>query len=66
VYSFAALWPDGSLNDAGTTRLSDPEQADRYARLFIRELKERLNYRDPELKMVVRDGDGDVVRVIPF
>jgi hypothetical protein len=31
--------PDSSLDDVGSSRLSDPEQAHRYAKLLIRELK---------------------------
>ena len=66
-YSFTAVWPDNNRSgEAGATRLSDHEQAQRYAHILIRELKEHPDYRDPGLKMVVRDGDGDVIHIIPF
>ena len=65
-YFFVAQWPDGRLNEAGTTRLSDHEMARRYARLIIKELRQRPGYHDPELKMIVKDGNGDAIHIIPF
>jgi hypothetical protein len=65
-YTFTAVWPDGVLDDARTTNLPGHDAAGRYARLIIRELKERPDYGDPQLKMIVKDADGDVIHVIPF
>jgi len=65
-YSFIAKWPDGRSYDAGTTRLSDHEMARRYARLIIEELKRGPGYRDPEIKMIIKDSSGDVIHIISF
>jgi hypothetical protein len=59
-------WPDGQSGDARTTNLAGHDAAGRYARLIIRELKERADYRDPELRMIVADADGTVIHIIPF
>ena len=65
-YSFTVMWPNGQSGDARTTNLSGHGAAGRYARLIIRDLKERAGYRDPELKMIVTDADGAVIHTIPF
>jgi hypothetical protein len=65
-YSFTAVWPEGPSGDVRTTNLPNHDAAGRYARLIIRELKERPDYRHPQLKMVVKDADGTVVHVVPF
>jgi hypothetical protein len=65
-YFFVAQWTDGRSHDLGTSNLVDHGAARRYARLIIRDLKERPDYHDPELKMIVKDGDGEVIHVIPF
>jgi hypothetical protein len=65
-YSFTAVWPDGKSGDARTTNLTDHDAASRYARLIIRELKQRPEFLDPNLQMIVRDADGEVIHVIPF
>jgi hypothetical protein len=65
-YSFVAKWPDGRLGQASTTRLSDHEMAYHYARLVIQELRQHSDYNDPELKMIVKDGDGEVIHMIAF
>lgn len=63
-YFFMAQWPDGRSDDAGTTNLPDDAAARRYAHLVIRELREHPAYRDPGLKMLVRNGAGDLLHVI--
>jgi hypothetical protein len=65
-YFFVVQWADGRSTDVGTTVLPDHNAAHRYARLMIRELKQRPDYRDPDLKMVVKDSDGEVIHVIPL
>ena len=65
-YSFTAVWPDGRSGDARTTNLPGDDAARRYARLIIRELKERADHRDPRLKMIVKDAEGAAIDVIPF
>jgi len=40
--------------------------ARRYSRFIIGELKHRPGYDDPEIKMIVKDGDGDVIHTITF
>lgn len=65
-YLFRTSWPDGSSDDARTTNLSDADAARRYAHLIIRELKERPDYCDSGLRMVVRDDNGDMIDVISF
>jgi hypothetical protein len=40
--------------------------ARRYAERVIRELKEGGAYDDPELPMVVSDGDGNEIFAVPF
>jgi hypothetical protein len=65
-YVFTAVWPEGRSGDASTTNLPNNDAARRYARRIIGELKERSDYGDPGLKMIVRNGDGDVVDIIPF
>lgn len=65
-YIFAVQWADGRLDNPYTTNLPSHEAATRFARLIIRELKERPEYRDPKLKMLVKDDNSEVIRVIPF
>jgi hypothetical protein len=65
-YSFMALWPDGTLGDAGSTRLSDDDQARRYAKLLVGEYKTRPGYGDPGLRMIVRNNVGEIVDEVPF
>ena len=65
-YSFAALWPDRKSGEAGSTRLADDDQARVYAHLLIREFRSRPDYREPGLRMIVRNGTGDVLHDIPF
>ena len=65
-YSFTAVWPDGQSGDTRTTNLPGDDAARRYARLIMRELKERPDHRDPRLKMIIKEADGAVVEVIPF
>ena len=55
-----------AADDARTTNLPGHGAAGRYARLIIRDLKERAGYRDPQLKMIVTDADGAVIHTIPF
>jgi hypothetical protein len=65
-YSFEAQWPDGRSSDAGASCLSDHAMARRYARLILKELKQRPDYYDPAIKMIVKAGDGDVIHTIAF
>jgi hypothetical protein len=65
-YSFAAQWPDGRSHDAGTTRLSSHEMARRYARLIVEKLKHRQGHHNSEIKMIIKDGDGNVIHIITF
>jgi hypothetical protein len=65
-YSFTALLPDSRSEDAGSTRFSDEKQAGHYAKLLIRELKGRSGYRDPGLRLLVRNVGGDLIQDIPF
>jgi hypothetical protein len=65
-YVFTAVWPECRSGDARTTNLPSNDAVRRYARHIIGELKQRPDYDDPGLKLIVRNGDGDVVDVIPF
>lgn len=65
-YSFTAVWPDGRSGDARSSNLPDHHAAGRYARLIIRDLKERTDYRDPQLKMIVKDPNGAITHIITF
>jgi hypothetical protein len=65
-YSFTALWPDSRSHDAGSTRLSDDDQARDYAKLLIRKLKGHSDYRDPGLRLLVRNSGGDLIHDMPF
>lgn len=49
-----------------TTRLSDDDQARHYAKLLIRELKDRADHRDLGLRLIVRNDHGDLIHDIPF
>ena len=65
-YRFITRSADGRRTDVGMTNLSDHTAARRYAKYIIRELKERLDHRDPAVNMIVQDSDGEVIHVIPF
>jgi hypothetical protein len=65
-YSFSVYWPERGLENGRMTSLSDENEARRYARLIIRELKLRSDYRPGEQKMVVRDDNGAVIETITF
>jgi hypothetical protein len=65
-YRFTAVWPDGRCDNAGMTNTPGDDAARRYARLLIKELKGRTDYRDPPLKMMVQNSNDDVIQVIPF
>jgi hypothetical protein len=65
-YSFSVYWPERGLENGRMTSLSDENEARRYARLIIRELKLRLDYRPGEQKMVVQDDKGTVIETIIF
>jgi hypothetical protein len=63
-YFFMTQWPDGRSDDAGTTSLPNDAAARRYAHLLIRDLRENPDYRDPGLKLFVRNGDGELLHAI--
>jgi hypothetical protein len=65
-YSFTAVWPNGRSYDAGATNSPDNDRARRYARLLIRELKERPDYHGSGLKMIVKNGKNDLIAIISF
>jgi len=65
-YSFLVQWPDGRSHDAGATVLPDHNRAHRYARLLIRELKQRPGYHEPDIKMIVKDEAGTTTHAVPF
>ena len=65
-YFFSALWKDGRSGDASTTNLSGDKEARQYARLLIRELKERPHHSDPGMRVIVRNSNGDTIHNIPF
>jgi hypothetical protein len=66
-YHFVVRWPDREHLDPRGTRFPDVAAARRYAERVIGELKEAGgDYHDPELLMVVTDGDGNEVFTIPF
>jgi hypothetical protein len=60
------LAPDGASKDAGSTNLPDDDAARHYGHLIIRELKQREGRHNPNLKLVVRNGNDNVSHVIPF
>ncbi len=65
-YFFVIQWPDRQHDDRyGILLLSDAD-ALAYANRIIRELKETTGFDDPELKMVVRNANDDVIHIIPF
>jgi len=66
VYTFAIESGGRPKDDIRWTNLPDRGWARKHACLIIQELKQRPEYRDPELKMVVKDGDGEVIDIIPF
>jgi Domain of unknown function (DUF6894) len=67
LYRFVIRWPDGEHPDPQGTRFPDIAAARRYAERVIVELKEAGgDYGDPELLMVVTDGDGNEILIIPF
>lgn len=65
-YFFVVQWPDGRLDNVGTTNLPDDASARRYAKLLAQELKEKPEYRDPELKLIVRNSASDVIHIMPL
>lgn len=60
-YSFFARWPDGRSYDAGSTNLPNDDAARQYARLIIRDLKQRPGFSDPDLVLNVATANGKVV-----
>ena len=66
-YHFVIRWPDREHLDPHGARLPDVAAARRYADRVIRELKESGgDYDDPELLMIITDGDGNEILTIPF
>ena len=65
-YFFIIQWPDGQHDDPHGTDFPRAEDALKYSNRIIRELKEAGGYDDPNLRMIVKDSEGDVVHVIPF
>ena len=66
-YHFVIRWPDREHPDPDGTRFPDVAAARRYAERVIRELKDAGgDYDDPELTMVVTDGDGNEIFSVPF
>jgi hypothetical protein len=66
-YHFIIRWPDHEHADPEGTRFPDVAAARRYAERVIRELKVGGgDYDDPELLMVVTDGAGNEIFVVPF
>jgi hypothetical protein len=60
---------EGSLeadDDRHGTVLASEEAALAYANRIVRELKEAGGYDVTDLKMVVKNSDGNVIYVIPF
>jgi hypothetical protein len=48
------------------TLLPDDNAAHAYAKRTVQELKGAGGYDSPDLRMVVKNSDGDVIHVIPF
>ncbi len=66
-YHLVIRWPDREHLDPDGTGFPDAASARRYAERVIRELKESGDdYDDPELLMVVTDGDGNEIFSLPF
>jgi hypothetical protein len=58
--------PNERHDDTFGTALPDDKAAFAYAERVVGELKEAGGYDDPDLKMVVKNSAGDVVRTIQF
>ena len=65
-YFFILQWPDHQHDDPHGTDFPNDKAAQNYAKRIVRELKQAGGYDDPNLKMIVKDADGDVVHIIPF
>ncbi len=65
-YFFVLQWPDRQHDDPYGSYLPSHAAALEYAHRIIRELKEAPGYDDPNLKMIVKNADGDVLYLIPF
>ena len=66
VYTFA-VEPGGRKNaDIRWINLPDHGWAREHADLIIQALRQHPEYREPELKMVVKDCNGEVVHIIPL
>ena len=65
-YHFVIRWPDRDRVDPQGTGFPDVASARRYAEQVVRELKEGGGYDDPELLLVVTDGDGNQIFSVPF
>jgi len=65
-YHFVIRWPDREHVDPDGTRFPDVASARQYAERVVRELKDGGGYDDPELLMVVTDGDGNEIFTVPF
>ena len=66
IYLFVVERDGRETDDIRWSNLADDRRAQGYARLLIRELNERPRYRGLNVKMIVKDGDGLVIHVIPF
>jgi len=66
AYSFVVESDIGKNHDVRWSYLPDHQRAHHYAHLIIQDLKTRPEYRDPNLKMIVRNRDGEVIHIIPF
>ena len=65
-YFFVLQWTDRQHDDPhGTLLLSDAD-AVAYAYRIVRELKEAGGYDDPDLKLIVKNANDDVIHIIPF
>jgi hypothetical protein len=53
-------------DDRRGTLLPNDDAALTYAKRIVRELKESGGYDNPDLKMIVKNSDGEVIHLIPF
>lgn len=64
-YYFAIRWPDRTYEDETGEALPNDDDARIEACRIIQELRED-GYGNENIKMIVKNEDGDVIHVLPF
>lgn len=65
-YFFVLQWSNRQNEDSYGTPLPSDAEALRLAYRIIRELKQAGGYEDPNLKIIVKNADNQVIHIVPF